>query len=380
MRKIWLILIAGILLRIFLSYSTFHPDTLAFKLGGEVVASGKILNLYDFSDPNIAVLNYPPLIYFFHGLFNFIGGFLGGTQAVKLPYIIFDILAFFVFLRLFPLAKDASLAVALWIFNPINLYATYMMGQFDIIPTFFTLLSVYFAAKKRLYASALALGFGIAFKLYPLFFIIPLILLSKNFLERVKLVILAALPYTLSVIPYIGSPSFRENALLTSQTSKSLYAAIPVSGGESILLFPLFLILFYMMILKKDLVSSSVWKFYSIPLLLFFIFTHFHPQWLIWLSPFLIIDLVSNRFKNLLPISIAMVCWFISLFFFDPSLSVRLFAPLFPGLQNVADIWTLLNLSIDYNFLRSLVQSIFSAALIYLLYKFFPTNEYSKSK
>lgn len=378
MKKFWLIIIIGILLRVFLSYATFHPDTLAFKHGGEVIASGKILNLYDFSDHNIAVLNYPPFVYFFHGLFNFTSSFLEITTAVKLPYIIFDLLAVFIFLKFFPAVKDASLAITFWIFNPVSLYATYMMGQFDIIPTFFTLLSVYFAAKGKLYKSAISLGFGIAFKLYPLFLLIPLIILGKNLSQRFKIGFLALLPYIISITPYLQSSSFKANALLTSQTSKSLYAAIPVSGGESILLFPLFLTLFYFHIWKKNFDNSSLWKIYSICLLIFFIFTHFHPQWLIWVTPLLIIDLVSNKLKNLPPILAIFMSWFISLFFFDPTLTVRMFTPIFPSLQNIPDIWTILNLQINYNFSQSVVQTTLAASSLYLIYKLFPTNERSQ--
>ncbi len=378
MKKLMSILIFGVAVRIFLSFASFHPDIAALSAGGQNVADGHILNLYDYSSDTL-VLNYPPLVYWFFGLLNFL--FNGNLSLLKLSYMLFDIpLGFLLIKAVDP--KKAVLAFSLWMFNPISLYATYMMGQFDIIPTFFTILSFYFIAKNRLSWAALALGGGIAFKLYPIFLIIPLIILANTFRSRIKLIILAVLPYCISILPYIFSHSFRANALFASQSSKSLYATLPISGGESIILFPVLLMLFYLLIWparpaggQKKLDELLFWKIYLIPLLLFFIFTHYHPQWLIWITPFLILNLVFERLKNLLPMLMIVGSWVGSLFFFDSSLTIGLFAPLFPVLKNTADIWTLLNFNIDYNFSRSILQTVFASSAVYLIYQYFPRKE-----
>ncbi len=187
MNKLWVILIAGIILRIFLSFATFHPDIAALSAGGQFITNGHFLNLYDYSSDAL-VLNYPPLIYWFFGALNFL--FNGNVPFLKLSYLFFDI---FTALLLYKLVdpRKATLAFSLWIFNPINLYASYMMGQFDIIPTFFTIISIYLITKNKLGLAALALGGGIAFKLYPIFLLIPLLILAKSFWTKVKLLILA---------------------------------------------------------------------------------------------------------------------------------------------------------------------------------------------
>lgn len=370
MKNLWTVLILGVLLRIFLSFATFHPDIQALSDSGQFVASGHILNLYNYASSALD-LNYPPLIYWFFGLFNLF--FNGNIPLLKLSYLFFDLsLGFLLYKIVDP--KKSVLVFTLWIFNPINLYATYMIGQFDIIPTFFTVASLYFALKKKLSWAALAMGAGIAFKLYPIFLIIPLVILAKNNLTKMKLVVIALLPYFVSILPYLSSASFRSHALFASQSSKSLYAAIPVSGGESIILFPASIIVLYLLIWQKRDVAS-LWKIYVIPLLLFFIFTHYHPQWLIWITPFLIMDLVSQGTKNLLPILLILSSWFGTLFFFDSSLTVGLFAPLFPILKDTADIWTQLGINVDYNFSRSFLQTAFAGSVFYLIYQYFPKNE-----
>lgn len=377
MKKIWIILSIGIVLRVLLSLTTYHSDMQVFDLAGKLVAGGNILDLYDFSSSS-AVFNYPPAIYLLHGFFKFVFGGVGlinlsfniNLLLLKMPYLIFDLLIGFIFLKLFETSGKALIAFTLWMFNPINLYATYMMGQFDIIPTFFVFLSLYLATREKLQFSALALGFGIAFKIFPVFLIIPLLILGKNYLEKLKLFLLVVLPYLVSVLPYLSSRSFREFALFANQSSKSLYAGIPVSGGESILLFPTLLLIFYLFIWHIR-INTEIWKLYLIPLLLFFIFTHYHPQWLIWITPLLILDLLTSGFRNLLPNILIFVSWFISLFFFDPSLTVGMFAPIAPILQDMPSIWNILNISIDYNLSRSLIQTIFASASLYLIYRHF---------
>lgn len=384
MKNLWIIVIIGVVIRIVLSLTTFHSDMVVFDLAGKLVASGKILNLYDFTSSS-AVFNYPPAIYLFHGLVRFLFNILGLSQInqfnlnlllLKLPYLIFDLLIGVVLLKMFDSSKKSLIAFALWMFNPVSLYATYMMGQFDIIPTLFIVLSIYLVVKGKLNWAALVLGLGIAFKLSPIFLAIPLVVFGRNIWERVRLFILCLVPYLLSIIPYLPSPSFRTTALFANQSSKSLYASIAVSGGESIILFPAFLVFFYLVIWGFNLskVKIDMWKLYLIPLLLFFILTHYHPQWLIWVTPLLILGLVTSGFKNIIPTALIFVSWFASLFFFDPSLTLGIFSPIAPVLQNTPSIWTLMNIGVDYNLLRSLIQTILVSAALYLIYLYFPVK------
>lgn len=377
-KAFWIIVIIGTALRVFLSLTTFHPDMQVFKLAGELVAAGNILNLYDFTSSS-AVFNYPPAIYLFHGIFTFLFQLLGlsainqfhiNLLLLKLPYLIFDLLTGIILFKLFDSPKKALWAFTLWIFNPISLYATYMMGQFDIIPTFFIILSIYLAVKGKLEWAALALGGGVAFKLFPIFLVIPLVILGKSYPGRLKLLILAILPYVLSIIPYISSSSFRATALFANQSSKSLYAAIPVSGGESIILFPAFLLLFFLITWGYKL-RTDINKLYLIPLLLFFIFTHYHPQWLIWIMPLLILELVRSGLRNFLPYLLILVSWVASLFFFDPSLTVGILSPVAPVLRDMPSIWVLLGINIDYNLSRSLIQTVFVSGVMYLIFQYF---------
>lgn len=397
-----IVLLIGITLRLIISFSTFHPDIQAFNFGGWLVSSGYLLTLYDFSlslpdtSPlsNIAVLNYPPAVYYFHGFFSFLYKILGLSLAnnflvvnsntfgdllfnihllvIKIPYIVVDILAAFCLTKLFNAAKEKFLVFSMWLFNPINLHATYMMGQFDIIPTFFVILSLLLIKQKRVLASSISLGVGTAFKIYPIFLLIPLVLSQNNFKDKLKLAALGILPYFVSILPYLNSAGFRSTALIADQTLKSFYSKIDISGGASIFLFPLAMIIFYLYIYFKRVEISFIWRYFFVTLLIFFIFTHFHPQWLLWLSPFLVIELIVSKFKRSLLTALIICSFLFSLFFFDPSLTIKIFAPIWPQLDTFFSLWEILGLSIDLYFFRSILHTVLVASALYFMIIYFP--------
>ena len=410
--KIVKILIFGVILRIILSFSTFHSDIVPFDFAGTVLAKGNILSFYDYmwnlpqGHPFLTVyprnlFNYPPAVYFSLGgvsrVFtwmvdptlhsNFVLNFsstLGNWQLnlllllLKLPYFAFDIAIAYLLMALFKTEKEKLLAFCFWIFNPIGLYATYMMGQFDIIPTFFTIACLYLVVKnaarlesRSLLLEAVLLGAGGAFKIFPLMFLIPLAALKKDWFERIKIVAVGIGTYLLTILPFIGSKGFRATALLAGQTTKSLYAQIPLSGGESIILFVVAVVFFYLLFLIRRTAPENLWKSFFIMLLIFFIFTHYHPQWFLWITPFLIIDLVRNP-KHWLPVALSLLSFVGLVSFFDPGLSVWLFSPLFPNLYGIGGVWELSRLSPDIIQFRSILQTLFVGVAGYYIYRHFP--------
>jgi len=408
-RALTIILTIGIVLRIFLASTTYHSDTAPFDFAGKVIGSGNVINFYDYlwdlpeDHPYLKIyprnlFNYPPLPYFFLGSFslvttwvvdpviheNFILDFestLGNVQLnlllllLKLPYFIFDIAIAYLLMSLFKDKKEKLWIFALWIFNPVNLYATYMIGQFDIIPTFLTVLAIYLTTKTKyqnLLISAVLLGIGAGFKIFPLLLIVPLALIKPNFWERVRLILVSGITYILFAYPFIWSEGFRMTAALANQTTKSFYANIPVSGGESIILFLAVVIFMYFVFYFAKATLEDVWKNFFLMLLVFFVFTHFHPQWLLWMMPFYMIDLVVSKFKHW-PLFLVVMFSFVALVtFFDPGLTVWLFAPINPGLYGQVGIWQQLGLNIDINQARSVFHTIFVGTSLYYIYHYFP--------
>ncbi|WKZ26011.1 MAG: glycosyltransferase 87 family protein [bacterium] len=405
-RIVLIILTVGILLRIFLASTTYHSDTPVFDFAGKVIGGGNVTNFYDYlwdlpeDHPYLSIyprhlFNYPPLPYFFLGGASllttwivdsgvhtaFILDFestLGNVQLnlllflLKLPYFIFDIAVAFILMTFFKERKEKIIVFGLWMINPINLYATYMVGQFDIIPTFLSVAALYYAIKKdNLTLSAILLGLGAGFKIFPLLFIVPLAFFKQSWWERIKILFTSGITYALFAYPFIMSEGFRKTALLASQTTKSFYAQIPVSGGQSVILFLVAVIFLYIFYFYHKTRIEFLWQRFFSVLLIFFIFTHSHPQWLLWITPFLIIDLVVSKFKHW-PLLLGIFISFIMLVtFFDPGLSIWLFAPINPSLYGQAGIWSQLGLNLDVNLMRSLFHSVFVGIAVYYIYYYF---------
>lgn len=403
-------LVIGIVLRLVLSSVTYHSDVVPFDFAGKVIASGNVTNFYDYlwdlpeDHPYLKtyprnLFNYPPLPYFFLGGFsllttwivdnnvhdNFVLNFketLGNPGLnlllllLKLPYFIFDIALAYLLMSFFKEEKEKKLAFALWIFNPVNLYATYMIGQFDIIPTFLAVAALYFVVKKDNFTfAAVLLGLGAGFKIFPLLFIIPLAFVKSSFWQRIKLILTSVITYVIFAYPFILSKGFRMTAALANQTTKSFYAQIPISGGESVILFLAAVVFVYAVFFFRKTEAEELWKRFFVMILIFFIFTHFHPQWFLWTMPFFVIDLVKTKLKHW-PLFVELLVTYIGMItFFDSGLSLGLFAPINSNLYNLPDFWKVVGINLDVNASRSLLHSIFVGISAYYIYYYFPKEE-----
>lgn len=405
------LIIFSLLLRILLSAFTYHADVQFINFAGFVLSRTNVFNFYDylFYQPNdSSILKhypkdyfiYPPAVYLTLGvtsllLNNFVdfefneellfepAKTMGDSRLffrlflLKMPYLLFDGLIILLLYNLFDKQKDKILASILWILNPINLYATYMMGQFDIIAVFFVLLSLYLLKQnnfKRLLFSALVLGLGGAFKIYPLFLLLPLASMINSLQKKLLVIGIGLAVYILPTVPFLLSAGYKNSALLAGQPLKSLYAQIPISGGESIILFLTFVGFFSILFLQKLMAYENSWQRFFLILLVFFTFTHFHPQWFLWLTPFFILDLIYSNFKNAFLVLFILFIWLGQVLLFEPGLNIGLFAPLSPGLINSQSIWQTLNISVDINFSRSILQSALVACFLYYFYLYFPRD------
>ena len=397
--KLWPLLVLGLIIRLVLMPITLHPDIWAVSFAQNIFAFKGIINIYDYLgnlpvDSVLAVnygrnfFTYPPLAYFTLGFFGLLlkplfnadffinlaanlpnilddGRLFWHLFLTKLPYLFFDFGILFLLNDYFQEEKKKKLAVMLWIFNPVVLYTSYMIGQFDIIPVFFTVLSLYLAKRKKIYWSVFYLGIGGAFKMYPLFFL-PFLAFSegKKIKDIFKILLVGALPYFLSILPFLGSVNFRQTVLLSNQSQKMLFAKMPVSGAEYLSVFVvLYIFLAGISFLKK----IELWKWFLAVLLLFFSVTHYHPQWFLWLSPFLVFFWVDYPRFRIFPVSL-FFCWFLILLLFEPSLSVSLFAPISYSLNEVMPLSDFLSRYYDVFQLKSIIRSIFAGVSLFIFW------------
>jgi hypothetical protein len=395
----------AVVLRVILSVTTFHPDLWAHSYSTYFFAYEGQLNIYEFfatlpqTHPLIRAIGvtdtfiYPPLTYFTIGIFRVLvkpfddAGFIpmlwsGNAIALaypllhlhlflyKIPYLFIDILGAFFFSKLFE-EKKRRIAFALWLFNPLSLYATYMMGQFEILPIFFSVLTLYLAKKRRFGWAMACLGIGASYKMYPLLFVpAAAFLFSESLKTRVKYLALGVAPFLATILPYLGSPAFRQMVLFAPKSQKMLYMGFPVSGAEVIYPFMVLLGLIYLHSYYAKTKLSLGAYFLTISLLILAV-THYHPQWFFWATPFLLWYLILNNFRHLGIVLGLFACWLGITLFFEASLSYGLFNPVLPSLSEAAGLSEIVGKFTNVFQLKSIFRSLFFAGSAYIAISLF---------
>ncbi|MCX6724522.1 MAG: glycosyltransferase 87 family protein [Candidatus Shapirobacteria bacterium] len=358
----WILI--GLFLRLILMPFTVHSDMTALDLGGLVISQkAGILKFYDYlpslgsSHPWVemygsGLFNYPPLAYLTPALFmTVLSPFYNLTLnnvfiinmdkiyqttdlfrllfLLKFPYLIFDFLLAFLLFKLFkekgsPHQSLGPLAFKLWMLNPLTLYATFAMGQFDLIPTLTVVAALFLAKRNKNVLAVCLLGLGGAYKMFPLLFLSLFVLvLGKNFWQRVWLFLTGLGSYLVVIAPL---------ALIKAK--------------------------------QKDI----LWKLGLALMLLFFSVTHYHPQWFLWIMPFLIWVWIIYGRKFKLHLVILFGCWLLITLFFENSLNFGLLAPVFPNLTKIGSLTDWIKPYYDVFLIKSLIRSLFAATSLFLIF------------
>ena len=80
---------------------------------------------------------------------------------LKLPYLLFDVAAGFVFYSLFEDKKTSIRAALIWFFNPVTIFAFYIFSRYESIPLFFVISALWALKRNRIIISSVLLGCAI---------------------------------------------------------------------------------------------------------------------------------------------------------------------------------------------------------------------------
>ncbi len=314
-KEIKILLIFGLIIRLILAPIFYHPDIKSQNFHFQFLSQGK-LNIYEFIDKNKEKLpyrdtfNYLPLTYLSLGVgqillrpllpadfFTWINDW-GPLQnnyfnlfyfllVLKIPYIFFDLGIGYLLYKIYNIK-----IITFWLFNPLSLYLIYVLANFDIIPVFLSVFSFYLLKKSRLSLAFAFLGIATALKLYPLLFLPFYIFYHPfNFKKIIINTFAFLLPIIISIIPFIFNPFFIQAFSSSGLSQKILefkYMSIPI--------YPLiyFIILLkYFLSKKKDIERSFLWLF-----LTFIVFVNYHPQWLLWFLPFILLPILKTKLNT----------------------------------------------------------------------------------
>ncbi len=273
---------------------------------------------YYYDNHLLSSFPYPPVMLFI----ECVGGILVRAGAAlpifarnllfKLPLLLMDLLGLYYLMRISRSRRKYILV--LYFLSPIVLYATYMHGQLDIIPTVFLVGAIYYLTETGVCAEraahndgkfvafltlSLASKFHIAVVL-PLFF---LYLYKKK--GRKKAVVLTGLPllFTACIVsPFWGSGF--ANMVLFNKEQSVVGDVYLEYGSAHLLLCVLVLLLIYFQAfhinqMNRDLLISMTGLLFSV----FLAFVPAMPGWYIWIVPFFMLYLAGlsvNRGKMVL--------------------------------------------------------------------------------
>ena len=240
------LLILSLVLKFFLMVFAIHPDFFFIHMFPNLLVSHGVVNIYELFASELSnkpgFYYSPPVFYFFSAVQIAFKPILPGFSIymdnafeiyksglatplaylnsfdinyfrpfflLKLPYILFDLGVSTVIVRLVDSWPKAKKAFLFWIFNPVVLYGTYAYGQFDIIPTFLLLLTLFLGLKKRIILAMLTIGLAATFKNFALVAILPVAFsLGKDYRNRLMLSLIGLSPFVLSLLcVYIQAPS-----------------------------------------------------------------------------------------------------------------------------------------------------------------------------
>lgn len=385
----------GVFIQLILSMTTYHPDVRAFVLASKFITSGEVTTFYDHvsklpaNNPIKKIYNddifiYPPIGYLAGSLvylpFNkFISPltdrfllndniflkqqiFSPVLLVYKLPSLIGSWLCLWLIMKLFQSKEKARLAGILWLLNPVTLLVSSVMGQSDTLVVFFILLAFYFYKNGKPSWSNVALGLSALVKPIALV-VIPILAIDSYKKGGLKLALKNSVigfgTYFIGIAPYLHSPAFKMYALDATHTNKSIQAGIQIASGNIIPWYFIVIATLALMVLYKKI---SVLSIFLISILGSLAFNHFHPQWFLWVVPFLIIYAIENQRLSLFLILI--LSWVSVWLSFDPSLHFGSFLTLrelYPPTINSP-----LNIPVVVGIARSIIP----ASLIFFLHDY----------
>lgn len=399
------LIVTAIILRLLVLMFIFHPDIKTFNFQASFLRHG-VFNIYSYLIDNKETLPlkenfvYFPLTYLTLGSYQAVVAPLMGNDfdswlsnadsfgivtdsnifkymlALKLPYLVLDMVVAFMLLKYFEDKKVGKRAFIFWLFNPFTIFIIYAFANVDIYPVVLVLSSILLMKKGKSGFAALMLGLAAGFKIYPLLFVPFLFVSGKSLKEKLKL---ATIPFGIFVavsLPFLSS-AFLESTLISGLTTRLFNPGINVGFGESIIvgLMLLSALFFYSLLVDK---KPNMFNYFLTTLLVIFAFSHFHVAWLLWIAPFLVIVAAKESKLSGIVFMLSIAAILIPLLYQDRSMSISLFRIYSTWFDLLPTPFTAIQKFFDPYSLQSILHSLFAGGAGILVYKLFRENSLEK--
>ncbi|HOK40115.1 MAG TPA: hypothetical protein PLD27_03655 [bacterium] len=318
-----------------------------------------------------------PYDYNFSGWYNFcsLKNVFFFLFILKIPFLIFDYLCLFVFLKLTEITLIKKKIFYLWLFNPVSIYVIYFIGRYEVYTLFFLLLGLLKFKEEKIKASFLFIGIAIMLRQYPILFLPFLLFIhSKNIKEFLSYLIISLFPLVLfNLLYYLSthltniSAYFPTGVLANDEHSAMLFKY----KINDFILFPFFYFLFFLFIIENRKKIS----FDYLPLVIFLFFnimygtSNFEPQYFMWIIPFLVFVFAFDYIK-FYEVLIYFILYFCFVFQWDKSFNFQLAMPIFPDLFfNLPSVERIILQFLPVNIINNIFVSFLVAINFWFLFK-----------
>jgi hypothetical protein len=377
-------LLAGLLLRLVLVPFLMHVDP---RFEGDLFAINQYAYFLIHGHP-LAGGPYPPLALYTIGLFQTIWlpnssqllstgsdlhlqSFLAPDLfrvvfVTKGLYLLFDVLTIWLWFLFFRKEHDKRRSAWLfWIFNPLVIYNAYVHGGYELIPTYFLVLSLYLTSRGKLHWASLWLGIAACYKNFPFFFLPPLIIImvwSRR--DRFKLILWGIVPYILLILPYWGS----FGSSINSYTEWYFKVGYDLGFGAQIYIFLAFYaVLLWYLYQHKAHTFEDFWRACFAILLVYYQFSYFDLHYWVWVVPFAALYWVEYHREARPFYFVIGLCLLVLL---APTPIARFLAPISPNFfLRLPSLMEALNAYLPMLLIINVVRSLLAGTCFYLAYK-----------
>ena len=298
----------------------------------------------------------------------------------KMLYLIFDIACMFLILRLsFDNEPENKLQVfKFWMFNPFVIFILYVFARHDIIGIFVTLVALLLAKKNRKYWAIIVLAFGIALRFFPIM-ILPLFIF---YLARTKkdYIILSLVGVSgLAAVELFSYFYFGRSVIFSLLNAQHfdyiLSSKLELVIHDRIFIFVavyIIIILSFLHIKRKNF--DILLNYGAIIYLAYVSLCYFHPQYVLWTVPFLIIIFV--RRKSLLYYHwIQFALLLIILLYWGDLVTNYVFAPISKFFIYLPNLNSIVRLFYDDAKFVNIFRSIFTGVSLWIIYLIYKDNK-----
>lgn len=260
---------------------------------------------YYYDNQLLSSFPYPPVMLFIECIGGIFVTYLQNLPVFlqnllfKLPILLMDLLGLFYLMKISKSKRKYILA--LYFLSPVILYASYMHGQLDIIPTVFLIGAIYYLTQSGISGGEWKYGIFLTFALASKFHIAAALPLFFLYIYKKKgcraAFIMTGLPVLATValvLPFWGSGF--ANMVLFNKEQSAIDNVYIDYGNARLLLSVLLLLFIYFQAFRinqmnRDLLISMTGLLFSV----FLAFVPAMPAWYIWVVPFFMLYLAGLR-------------------------------------------------------------------------------------